>query len=317
MQSEKIKLLAIVGPTATGKTDLSIKLAKALNGEIVCCDSMQIYKGMDIASAKPTAEQRSMCMHYMVDFVPCENSYSVFDYVNDAKSCIDIIHKKGKLPIITGGTGLYADSLIQGITFDSESDNPEIRQQLKKRLLSEGIDKLYEELIKTDPQSAQTIHKNNTKRVLRALEVYYSTGKTMTQQKIVSRQKPSDYEAVYIGLKCHDRQKLYDRINKRVDIMVSQGLVDEAKSALNADMGKTAKMAIGHKELLTYFNGEVSLECALDSLKQQTRRYAKRQLTWFLKNERINWIDIDLFNNNEEIFEQAIKICREGEITCL
>ena len=307
---EKIKVIAIVGPTASGKTGLSIKLAQRLGGEIVSADSIQVYEGMQIASAKPSESEKEGIPHYLIGYVPMGTSYNVSIYVSDAKKVIDDIVKRGKLPIVVGGTGLYIDSLLNSVSFSKEDNTEKIRRELEIRLEKEGIEALYNELSEIDPKSAESIHINNTKRVLRALEIYYTTGKTMTEQKKLSKAEPSPYDVIYIGLKCKDREKLYDRINKRVDIMLEMGLLEEAKQVLKSNLSETAKAAIGYKELKPYIDGEVSFSDAVEKLKRETRRYAKRQLTWFMRNDKINWIDIDTLSV-DEIIKQAENICKE------
>ena len=315
MTDKRIKVIAVVGPTASGKTALAVQLAKRFNGEIVSADSMQIYKEMNIASAKPTTEEMQGITHYMIDYLPPERQSSVSDYVQKAHKILRMINDNKKLPIVAGGTGLYIDSLLNNLCFAKEEGNQEIRQKLNERLKDEGIQRLYDELKRIDTEAADNIHINNTKRVLRALEIYYSTGKTMTEQKINSRAVPSPYDVIYIGLKCADRENLYNRINRRVGNMLEQGLLNEAKYMLGKDLSATAKAAIGYKELKPYFVGEVSLDEAVENLKRETRRYAKRQLTWFLRNESINWIDIDLLDFDiTKILCRAVKICERGGI---
>ncbi|MCR5635937.1 MAG: tRNA (adenosine(37)-N6)-dimethylallyltransferase MiaA [Clostridiales bacterium] len=315
MTDNKIKVLAVVGPTASGKTALAVQLAKKFNGEIVSADSMQIYKEMNIASAKPTKEEMQGIPHYMIDYLPPQNQSSVSDYVQMAHKIIKTINDNKKLPIVAGGTGLYIDSLLNNLSFAKEEGNQIIREKLNERLNNEGIQQLYDELKTIDPEAAANIHINNTKRVLRALEIYYSTGKTMTRQKIDSRAVPSPYDTVYIGLKCADRENLYNRINKRVDNMLEQGLLNEAKEMLGKDLSATAGAAIGYKELKPYFDGAISLNEAVENLKRETRRYAKRQLTWFMRNGKINWIDIDLLDFDiSKVLRRAVEICERGGI---
>ena len=281
----KIKVIAVTGPTASGKTGLAIEIAKAFDGEVISADSMQIYKGMDIATAKPTAQEMQGIPHHLIDFVDTDDAYSVARYVEDAKRCIADISARGKVPVIAGGTGLYVDSLLSGIDFCAVPDNSEMRKQLKEQAEKEGISVLFEKLKEIDPVTASKLHENNEGRIIRALEVYYLTGETLTQQKIKSRQNGSDYDVLYICIEYQDRQKLYDRIEKRVDLMVEAGLLDEAKDYIDLSAESTAKQAIGYKELRPYFYGEISLEQALDNLKKETRHYAKRQLTWFRRHD--------------------------------
>lgn len=281
----KIKVIAVTGPTASGKTELAIEIAKAFDGEVISADSMQIYKGMDIATAKPTVQEMQGIPHHLIDFVDTDDAYSVARYVEDAKRCIADITARGKVPVVAGGTGLYVDSLLSGIDFCAVPDNFEMRKKLKEQAEKEGISVLFEKLKEIDPETASKLHENNEGRIIRALEVYYLTGETLTQQKIKSRQNGSDYDVLYICIEYQDRQKLYDRIEKRVDLMVEAGLLDEAKDYIDLSAESTAKQAIGYKELRPYFYGEISLEQALDNLKKETRHYAKRQLTWFRRHD--------------------------------
>lgn len=287
----KPKVIVICGPTASGKTALSIELAKQINGEIVSADSMQIYKDMDIGSAKPTKEEMQGIKHYLLDFVSPENRYSVADYKKEATKAIQEIIKKGKTPIIVGGTGLYVDSLVYGIEYQEIEFNKEYRQELEDRAKLEGLDKLFSEACQIDAQAMKTISPNDQKRILRVLEIYHQTGKTKTEQEIESRKNEVPYEYIVFALNM-DREILYDRINQRVDIMISQGLIKEVK-----DMQEkykeypTAMQALGYKEIKEYLDGKITKEEAIEKVKQETRRYAKRQLTWFRKNKQTLWLD--------------------------
>lgn len=301
-----IKIAAVVGPTASGKTALSVTLAEKFSGEIVSADSMQIYKGMNIATAKPTEEERRSIPHHMMDFLDPNVRYSVSDYVRDAKKCVSDIASRGKLPIVTGGTGLYIDSLLTNTDFGEMPDNSKIRKKLRLRLESEGSRSLLDELMKTDPECAEALHENNTGRIIRALEVYYLTGITMTELKRRSHLVPSEYDACIIGINYKDRDILYSRIDRRVDSMVSEGLIEEAERYADLGSDSTSAQAIGYKELKPYFNGEIPQECALDNLKRATRRYAKRQITWFKRNESINWIYPDEDKNYIQTAENII-----------
>ncbi|MEE1321941.1 MAG: tRNA (adenosine(37)-N6)-dimethylallyltransferase MiaA [Acutalibacteraceae bacterium] len=302
-------VVVVVGPTASGKTSLSIDLAKKLNGEIVSADSMQIYRNMDIATAKPTEAEMQGIPHHLIGFLPMGESFSVADYKNYAVASINEILKKGKTPIVVGGTGLYIDTLINNTEF-FDYEKSDIREKLEKKAEEEGIEQLYSELEKIDPETASKLHMNDTKRIIRALEVYYSTGKTITVQREMSHLNESEFDWCIIGLNAEDRQFLYDRINKRVDIMVESGLLQEAESFFASESSKTAKQAIGYKELKPYFDGFVSLEEALEKLKMETRRYSKRQLTWFRKNKKINWLYIDKVQD-EPLVDLALNIINE------
>ena len=305
----KIPLIAIVGPTASGKTSLAIEIAKKYNAEIVSADSMQIYKGMDIATAKPTKEEMSQVKHHLVGYVDVTQSYSVGAYVEKAKEVINEISGRGKLPLLVGGTGLYVNTLLNNIELPQISEDIKIREELYKKLEDNGIESLLEELKTFDEESANRLLENlNSKRVIRAIEIYRVTGVNMTTHLQNSKLKESAYNDVRIGLKCFDRENLYKRINLRVDKMIEQGLLLETEKVLSTQIGQTSKMAIGYKELKPYFDNEMTLEEAVENLKRETRRYAKRQLTWFKKDDKINWIDIDIFTNLEEIIKKSEEI---------
>ena len=289
---DKIKTVFVVGPTASGKTDLAIKLANEIGGEIVCADSMQIYKGIEIASACPTPQEKMAAKHHLCEFLDLGDSYSVSQYVQDAKSVIADINARGKVPIVVGGTGLYIDSLSKGIEFNYKNDIS-VREKLQKRLEAEGIEELYAELKVIDGASAQKISQSDTKRILRALEIYYTTGKTKTEIDGQSTKSTNIIDPLFIGLNFNDREKLYERINLRVDKMIQSGLVDEAKRVYQSTSKNGAAQAIGYKELVPYILGQDTLENCIENLKMQTRRYAKRQLTWFRRNQSINWIYLD------------------------
>lgn len=285
-------VVIISGPTASGKTGLSIEIAKRFNGEIVSADSMQIYKSMDIATAKPTKDETAEIRHHLVDFVEANENFSVAKYKQLALSAIDDILSRGKLPIVCGGTGLYIDTLMNNTVFLDYEDSG-IRERLEKRKESDGIESLYEELKKVDPDTACRLHLNDSKRIIRALEVYYLTGKTISEQNSLSHKEESPYDFLLFVLSAHNREILYKRINDRVDKMLDMGLVEEAGSFFASDISKTAKQAIGYKELKPYLDGEISLETAVEKLKMETRRYAKRQLTWFRNKKNVNWLYID------------------------
>ncbi len=303
----KIPLISVVGPTASGKTRLGVMLAQRFGGEVISADSMQIYKDMDIATAKPTEEEMCGVPHWLVGFLSPSESFSVAQYVEAAKEKIEDIRSRGRLPIIVGGTGLYVSSLLNNISFSEDNADYALRKELEERAKQLGAQKLIDELAEFDPETAERMHPNNLKRIIRAIEIYKTTGITMTEQNRRSRLEESPYKAVKIGLKANDRQFLYDRINKRVDVMVEQGLIDEAKSVLSKECSMTAQKAIGYKELIPYFNGEATLEQALDKLKMESRRYAKRQLTWFMRDEEIKWFDIDTFEKYEDLANSAIE----------
>ena len=306
--AEKTKIVAIVGPTASGKTSLAIALAKEYGGEIVSCDSMQIYRRMNIGTAKPTVEEMQGIPHHLIDIADPDTEYSCAEYVADAKTAINDIVSRGKLPIICGGTGLYLDSLLRGGSFEITDTDTEYRQELTDLALRKGNAFVHDMLNAVDPDSAAAIHPNNVKRVIRALEIYKTTGKTKTELDAISRENESEYDALVIGLRYRDREVLYERIDRRVDQMLNMGLGGEIRELLNDgvfDSSGTAIQAIGYKELLGYFRGEVSYEDAVAHLKQSTRRYAKRQLTWFSNHSSVTWIDIEKENNFEQILNIA------------
>ena len=309
----KKKVVAVVGPTASGKTSLAVEIAKAIDGEIISADSMQIYKGMTVATAQPTEEEKQGVPHHLIAFLDPSETYSVAQYVEDAGNCIDDIVSRGKVPVVAGGTGLYVDSLMNGIDFGFVPDNNDMREKLKDRLENEGAEKLLEELRQIDPETAAQLHVNNRGRIMRALEVYYLTGETISQQKIKSREKGSDYDVLYIYINYADRQILYDRIEKRVDIMVKDGLLEEAEKFISLGEETTAKQAIGYKELKPYYNNECTLEEALDNLKKETRHYAKRQMTWFRRNENLTSISPDTDTDYLNTAITAVKNFLKGE----
>jgi tRNA dimethylallyltransferase len=299
-KNTKIPLAVIVGPTASGKTRLAVMLAKKLQGEIVSADSMQIYRHLDIATAKPSLDEMEGVRHYMIDILEPTQNFSVAQYVDMAEGCVQGIHQKGLLPILTGGTGLYIDSLVDYIRFaEEDSGQTEIRKELYRRVETEGSPALLGELQQVDPEYASGVHPNNVKRIVRALEVYYLTGKSFTQRQRESRSESSPFQACWIGLDYTDRSILYDRINRRVDRMVEQGLPDEARLVLQSFHGGTALGAIGYKEFIPWIEGNCSLEESIERLKINTRRYAKRQLTWFRRNPRIRWLMVDRYSEEE------------------
>ena len=298
--------VALVGPTASGKSSLAVKIAKHLTGEVVSADSMQIYKRMDIATAKVTAEEMQGVPHHLIDFVEPWESFSVAEYKALALSCIDDIVRRGKLPVLAGGTGFYVDTVINNTSF-LDYEKTDIRKKLLLRAESEGIEALWNELSKVDKESAEKIHKNDLKRIVRALELYSATGKTMTEQRRLSHLEESGYSFCLIGLTAENRQFLYDRIDRRVDLMLKNGLLEEAKSFFELEHSQTAKQAIGYKELKPYFDGVLTLEEATENLKRETRRYAKRQLSWFRRNENINWLYIDK-ESEETLFIKSLEI---------
>ena len=304
----KKKIIAVVGPTASGKTALAVEIAKRFDGEVISFDSMQIYKGMDIASAKPTAEEMQGIVHHLISVKDNAERYSVAAFVEDAKRICDEVISRNKLPVFCGGTGLYIDSLVNNIEFTKEEYDEKLRSSLYERLNAEGELSLYNELKSIDGEYADSIDANNSKRIIRALELYYSTGIKMSEQIKNSRNNESEYDSLYIGINYSDRSILYGRINNRVDEMLKKGLLDEAREFLNRNDTKTANQAIGIKELRPYFDGEISLEDAVESIKRETRHYAKRQLTWFKRNKAVNWI---LADKTDNVFNEAFAYTEE------
>lgn len=312
----KIPVVAVVGPTASGKSDLAVEICLEFDGEAVSADSMQIYKGIDISTAKPTEEEKKGIPHHMMDFLDDTESFSVAEYQRLAGECIRDIHSRGKLPVIVGGTGLYIDTLLNDIKLTEDSFDEEIRAKLLKRVGDEGIESLLDELQKVDPEYAAKMHPNNVKRIVRALEVWYSSGITMTRQ-LEESHRESPYDVCFIGIDATNREFLYERINRRVSVMLENGLEEEARGYLSKENTSTSSQAIGCKELKPYFDGEITLGEAADNLRQATRRYAKRQLTWFRRNKEINWLMADKFNSKNEMYENAFEIIRKwkGDLT--
>ena len=302
----KQKVIVICGPTASGKTALSIELAKKINGEIVSADSMQIYKEMDIGSAKPTKEEMQGIKHYLIDFVNPDKRYSVANYKKDAKEKIKEILDKNKIPIIVGGTGLYIDSLIYEIDYSLVNLDEEYRKKLEKIAKEEGLEKLYNKACEIDKVAMEKISPNDQKRIIRVLEIYHDTGKTKTQQEIESRKKEVEYDYHVFAITM-DREVLYQRINKRVDIMIEKGLIKEVEHMLNKYKEfPTAMQGLGYKETKEYLENKITKEEMIEKIKMETRRYAKRQLTWFKKNKDTIWLDgqNDIQNNVNIILEE-------------
>lgn len=301
------KVIVICGPTASGKTALSIELAKKINGEIISADSMQIYKDMNIGSAKPTKEEMQNIQHYLLDCISPDERYSVAEYKNQAENAIEEIINKGKIPIIVGGTGLYIDSLIYGIEYQDINIDEKYRKELENKAEVEGLEKLYKQAEEIDPEAMKIISKNDRKRIIRVLEIYHQTGKTKTQLEKESRKNGIKYEYIVFALNM-DREKLYERINLRVDIMIEQGLICEVQNLLKKyNQFPTAMQGLGYKEIKQYLDGILTKEEAIDKIKQETRRYAKRQLTWFRKNKQTIWLDACLpKENNIDIISKYI-----------
>ena len=304
---EKKKVIVICGPTASGKTALSIQLAKKIDGEIVSCDSMQIYKEMNIGTAKPTLEEMQGIKHYMIDTISPEQRYSVADYKKDAKKAIREIIEKGKVPIVVGGTGLYVDSLIYEIEYPNIEFDENYRKQLEKQAEEKGLEDLYKEAEKIDPEAMKKISVNDKKRIIRVLEIYHATGYNKTEQERKSREKEPEFDYLVYGLNM-PREKLYERINLRVDLMIEQGLIEEVENIYNKyKKFPTAMQGLGYKEVVEYLNGDLTKEEMIEKIKQETRRYAKRQMTWFKKNKQTIWLDTEnTVQNNLQIILEGL-----------
>ena len=286
------KILVIVGPTASGKTRMAVELAKAHNGEVVSADSMQIYRRMDIGTAKPTAEEMDGVPHHMIDVADPEEDFSVARYVELASACVDDILARGKLPIVAGGTGLYVDSLLSGRTFAAFSPESALRKELEEELAERGGEAMLEDLSRVDQEAAARLHPNDHKRIVRALEVYRSTGKTISEHNRETQALPPRYEALTIGLNFQDRADLWARIDARVDQMAADGLEREVRELLSSGLSPrcTAMQAIGYKEFVAAVEGDMTWREAEELVKLRSRQYAKRQLTWFRRNPAVHWL---------------------------
>ena len=290
----KPRVVAVGGPTASGKTALSVALARAFDGEIINADSMQIYKNLDVGTAKPSEEERQGIPHYLLDFLSPETPYSVADFTAAADPLIRDITARGRLPLVVGGTGLYITSLLSGMAFAPEKTDPAIRARLQARADTEGGAALYAELQRIDPDYAAQVHPNNLPRVIRALELFEATGRRMSDQRREARPAEAPYHALCLCLTCRDRAVLYSRIDRRVDEMVENGVLDEARQVYDhRDAYRTAAQAIGYKEFFPYFEGTANLTECTERLKQATRNYAKRQLTWFRRQNDAVWLYLD------------------------
>ena len=287
-------IICICGPTASGKTGLAVAMARELDAEVVSCDSMQIYRGMDVGTAKPTEEEKGGVPHYMLDVAEPGEDFSVGRYVEQADACIRDIHSRGKIAIVCGGTGLYMDGLIKGEEYAPPSRDAQ-REYVEGIAEKKGIEYVYEMLKDADPETAEKLHLSDRKRIIRALEVFLITGMPLSWHNARSKLRPPRYEPVWIGVTCRDRNRLYARIDRRVDEMMQNGLEAEVRALLDRglDPKTTAMQAIGYKEMAAALRGDCSVDQAVEQIKQASRRYAKRQLTWFRRNEKIHWIYID------------------------
>lgn len=307
----KTKVVSVVGPTASGKTALAIRLVNKFNGEIISCDSMQIYKMMDIGTAKPTEEEQASAVHHLIDIVTPDISFSCADYAVLAKEKIEEISNKGKLPIFCGGTGLYIDHALNNTSFSEAGRDEEYRKILNKKIEEEGIGSVFAELQEVDCESAKAIHPNNTKRIVRALEIYHVTGKPKTWWDKESKKTESPYNSTMICLDFKNREALYERIDKRVDIMLEKGLVDEVRRLVcvnGVQLSDTAKQGIGYKEIIDYLENKCTLYEAVEQIKKGSRNYAKRQLTWFRRYENAQRIFVDECSNFDDIVNIAKNI---------
>lgn len=303
---EKPKVIVICGPTASGKTALSIELAKKINGEIVSADSMQIYKDMNIGSAKVTNEEMQEIKHYMIDCVSPDERFSVAEYKTNAKNAIEEIIKKGKTPIVVGGTGLYIDALIYEIEYKDIKIDENYRKELQEIEKNQGLEVLYKKALEIDPKAMEKISQNDSKRIMRVLEIYKATGKNKTEQEAESRLKeiPYDYKVFALTM---NREKLYERINKRVDIMIEKGLINEVENLLKKYKEfPTSMQGLGYKEVRDYLQEKITKDEMIEKIKQESRRYAKRQLTWFRKDPRAIFINKDDFMDDKEIITKII-----------
>ena len=307
-------IICIAGPTASGKTALAVELAKEFNGEVVSCDSMQVYRYMDIGTAKPTIEEQQGIVHHMINVAEPEEAFSVSRYCTMATPIVDDILRRGKTAIIAGGTGLYMDALIKGNAFAPYPSTGR-RQELEARADREGIEVLMEELQQIDPDTAARLHLSDRKRIIRALEIWLETGETMTAHNLKTQAIPPRYCPLWLGLDFEDRKQLYSRIDLRVDIMLQMGLVEEIRSLLERGIPPkcTAMQAIGYKEFVLALQGQGTIEEAADLVRQSSRRYAKRQLTWFRRNPDMHWLTRSVAHGSEEIIEKARQVIRETD----
>ena len=301
-------IICVVGPTASGKTELALRLAETLSGEIVSCDSMQLYRRMDIGTAKPTPDELARARHHMIDVCEPDEDFSVGKYVQMADACVQDILSRGKVAILTGGTGLYADSLISGRTF-APVPQTGVRERLQARLAAEGGGALLRELASVDPETAARLHPADEKRIVRALEVFLETGEPISRHNERTRQQPDQYEPVWLGLDFASRAALYARIDRRVDNMRAAGLEREVRELLASGVpaAATAMQAIGYKELAGALRGDCTFDEAYDLIKQRSRNYAKRQLTWFRRNSRMHWLIREAADDDASIFRAALQ----------
>lgn len=307
---KKTPVIAVVGPTASGKTALAVDIAKALNCEIISFDSMQVYKEISVSTAKPDLEEMQGITHHLIDCISICERFSVAEFCELAKEKVREIKEKGKIPLFVGGTGLYIDSFVKNIDFSVNPDDINTREKVECLYKDLGADGLYELLKKVDLKATETIHKNNIKRVKRALEIYYSGGFNKTEQDKKALENESPYDCLFIGLNYKNRENLYNRINQRVDKMAESGLIDEAKVFFEKEASNTSVQAIGIKELKPFLDGDKPLDECIEKIKQETRRYAKRQITWFKRNKEIKWFYPDE-KDYSDIINESLNYIRE------
>lgn len=314
--TKKKPMVILTGPTAVGKTALSIELAKRINGVIISADSMQVYKHMDIGSAKITKEEMQGVKHYLIDELEPDEEFHVVKFVQLAKKYLEEIYAEGKIPIVTGGTGFYIQALLYDIDFTEQESDTAYREELEHIAKEKGNEALHAMLDEVDPASAEAIHANNVKRVIRALEFYHLTGNRISEHNEKERQKTSHYQFAYFVL-TEDRAKLYERIDRRVDLMIEQGLVEEVKQLkqLGCHRDMVAMQGLGYKEILAYLEGEYTLEQAIYIIKRETRHFAKRQLTWFKREREVCWWNkSDYANAEEKLLEDMLRVLQEKQV---
>lgn len=310
MLTEKMPVLVVAGPTASGKTGLAVRLCQVLNGEVVSADSMQVYREMRIGTARPTQAEMGGVPHHLLGFWPLDEPFSVSDYVHFASRTIEDIYIRGHLPVLVGGTGLYIRSLLRGLSFQGPGADPTVRARLVALAQREGDEALHVRLAAIDPEAAAAIHPHNVKRVMRAIEIFETTGKTPTQAAQDACRQAPPYDPCFLCLGFQDRAVLYERIDRRVDQMLAEGLAQEARAVFAATRSETAQQAIGYKELLPYLRGEATLAQAADAIKRATRHYAKRQLTWFRREKDAQWLLVDTFATPDALLEEALQRVR-------